>query len=113
MVVLTISTSFLLLDLGYSSVFYDSSRPYNQYESAAYAALSKPLWALATLGVNYVAAFGSLSVVRDFFTSKFWVPFSKLTYSAFLIHWQYQIRTIAVATSPHDLDHFNLVGMDG
>lgn len=110
LLILAASVVLMLLVIITSSIFYDNTRPYDALESATFAALNRAVWSLAFLGFMFVVAFGSLTALRDFLSSDFWIPFSKLSYSAGLTHWLVQIRGVASTRSPNEFGVVNEVG---
>ncbi|XP_076267312.1 nose resistant to fluoxetine protein 6-like isoform X3 [Rhynchophorus ferrugineus] len=62
------------------AIFYNPYHEYNTYESAAYAALHRPLWAMGSIGLMYVASYGHASFLSKILTWNPWIPLSKLQY---------------------------------
>lgn len=108
---LTLSSAVLIVTLLPAAIFYDRSREYNALESATYGAISRAAWSIGTVGVLFVVTYGTLTPINRVLAWKTWVPLSKLTYGAFLIHFQFQMRSAAMATSPIDFGVINLVSI--
>ena len=51
-----------------------------------YSATSRVIWALSLAWVTYATSAGKGGWIGSFLSSKFWQPWSRLTYSAYLIH---------------------------
>lgn len=99
----------MLVSMGGSKVFYDPEHKYNKFESATYAALHRASWSIGTLGILFATSYGALDPLRRFLTWTPWIPLSKLTYSAYLFHFQFQLRNIAMLPEPVNFDYFQLV----
>lgn len=108
-VVTVVSVLLLLVSMGGSKVFYDPEHTYNKFESATYAALHRASWSIGTLGILFATSYGALDPLRRFLTWTPWIPLSKLTYSAYLFHFQFQLRNVAMLPEPVNFDYFNLV----
>ncbi|XP_030745923.1 nose resistant to fluoxetine protein 6-like [Sitophilus oryzae] len=93
------------------AVFYNPYHPYNPYESGAYAALHRPLWALGSIGIMFVASYGHASFITKILTWSPWIPLSKLQYGAYLIHMQFQLRSAAKFMSPKYISYFDLISL--
>lgn len=108
-VVTVVSVLLMLVSMGGSKVFYDPEHKYNKFESATYAALHRASWSIGTLGILFATSYGALDPLRRFLTWTPWIPLSKLTYSAYLFHFQFQLRNVAMFPEPANFDYFNLV----
>lgn len=107
--VLALSFTLIFGTLLYASVFCDHNREYNAFQSALYAALSRVFWAVGNSGVLFVITHGSINTVKKILSSKVWVPLSKLSYAAYVVHIQFEMRTTAMTTSPIDFNVVTLV----
>ncbi|KAG9509053.1 Protein dachsous, partial [Fragariocoptes setiger] len=58
----------------------------SDYQAALYSSLSRPLWAICMSWVIYACMHGHGGFVDAILSAKIWIPFSRLTYPAFLIH---------------------------
>ncbi|KAJ7365133.1 hypothetical protein OS493_007782 [Desmophyllum pertusum] len=83
---------FLAIGLGVSSVygvytFYKKDgRPFNLAENVIYGTFSRFVWGLALAWVIYACNKGYGSLVNKFLSASYWIPLSRLTYSAYLVH---------------------------
>ncbi|XP_076267311.1 nose resistant to fluoxetine protein 6-like isoform X2 [Rhynchophorus ferrugineus] len=93
------------------AIFYNPYHEYNTYESAAYAALHRPLWAMGSIGLMYVASYGHASFLSKILTWNPWIPLSKLQYGAYLVHMQFQLRAAAKFMSPRYISFFDLISL--
>ncbi|KAF7280195.1 hypothetical protein GWI33_006300 [Rhynchophorus ferrugineus] len=93
------------------AIFYNPYHEYNTYESAAYAALHRPLWAMGSIGLMYVASYGHASFLSTILTWNPWIPLSKLQYGAYLVHMQFQLRAAAKFMSPRYISFFDLISL--
>lgn len=103
------SLFLMLVSLFSGMVFYDPYHTYNSVESAAYAALHRPAWALGSVGLLYVASFGHGSFLKKVLSWSPWIPLSKLVYGAYLTHFQFQLRSAAVFKNPMQIAYFDVV----
>ncbi|XP_072180893.1 nose resistant to fluoxetine protein 6-like [Diadema setosum] len=55
-------------------------------ESTAFGVLRRPAWAIALCWVVFACHFGYGGVINHFLSWKFWVPLSRLTFCAYLLH---------------------------
>lgn len=58
----------------------------SELQSAAYSALSRPLWACATGWMIFACITKQAGPIGSLLSARCFVPFSRLTYPAFLIH---------------------------
>lgn len=109
-VIICISSLAILAAVIFSSAkFYNQNREYSTLESATYGALNRAVWSIGIVGIIFVATCGSVPLLHEILSWKMWIPFSKLTYAAFIIHFQFQLRTVAMATSPIDFSMSKMV----
>lgn len=101
---------FLILLIG-SNVFFDRTREYNAFESALFATFDRAIWSIATVGILFVAIYGSLPILNKMLSWRIWIPFSKLSFAAYIGHIHYHLRSVAVATSPLDYNLIDLVSI--
>lgn len=106
---LVLSLVLLVATLCFAAIFYDPDHEYNPLESATYAALNRVAWSAGVIGIIFVATFGSLNIVNQILGAKIWIPFSKLSYAAFLVHFLFQMRSLGVTISSIDIDMPNQV----
>lgn len=90
-------------------IFFDSTREYNAVESALFGTFDRVFWSIGTVGIMFVAIYGSLPIVSKMLSWKLWIPFSKLSFASYIVHANYHIRSVAVATSPIDYNLTDLV----
>ncbi|XP_018579714.2 nose resistant to fluoxetine protein 6-like [Anoplophora glabripennis] len=105
------SLFLMLVSLFSGMVFYDPYHSYNSVESAAYAALHRPAWALGSVGLIYVASFGHGSFLKKVLSWSPWIPLSKLVYGAYLTHFQFQLRSAAVFKNPKQIAYFDVFAL--
>jgi peptidoglycan/LPS O-acetylase OafA/YrhL len=74
--------AFLMLIPLYSTYHADMTL----VEASLYNALSRTSWALGLAWVIFACTAGCGGIVSNFLSSSFWVPLSRLTYTAYLIH---------------------------
>ncbi|KAK6625896.1 hypothetical protein RUM43_006195 [Polyplax serrata] len=81
-------------------VFYIPGRRYNAFENALYASSHRLLWAL---GMSWVAVAGgtkAFGMLEPFLSKGIFTPFSKLSYSTFLVHGAIQLYTSSTLRVP-------------
>ncbi|KAL9976327.1 hypothetical protein ACROYT_G013617 [Oculina patagonica] len=83
---------FLGIGHGVSSVYgvytyyKEDGRPFTQAENVIYGTFSRFVWGLALAWVIYACHKGYGSLVNKFLSASYWIPLSRLTYSAYLLH---------------------------
>lgn len=93
------------------SVFYDPEYKYNAVEAGLYASLHRTMWSIGTAGLFYAASYGTANFLYKILSWSPWVPISKLVYGAYLVHFQFQLRSVAKKGGPDLLTYFDLVGI--
>jgi len=63
-----------------------NGKPPSELQSALYSALSRPLWACATGWMIFACMTKHGGIFEGILSAPFFLPFSRLTYPAFLIH---------------------------
>lgn len=71
---------------GIYTVNKKGGRPFNQAENIIYGTFSRFVWGLAVAWVVYACHKGYGSLVNKFLSASYWIPLSRLTYSAYLLH---------------------------
>lgn len=107
--ILLVSFVLITISIVGGSVFYDPYHKYNAVESAMYAALHRPAFAVGSVGVLYVASFGHARPIYKILTWSPWIPLSKLVYGAYLIHMNFQLRAAAKFMNPRQISYFDVV----
>lgn len=54
--------------------------------AALYSATSRTIWALSLAWITFACITGNGGVVNNFLSAKIWIPLSRLTHCAYLIH---------------------------
>ena len=106
-----LSILFIIVSIAGGTVFYDPYHNYNVLESAAYAGLSRPVFAAGIVGIIYVSSYGYPCFIRDILTWPPWIPLSKLVYGAYLMHMQFQLRSAGALMSPRYFSYFDVVSI--
>ncbi|KAL3287100.1 hypothetical protein HHI36_001584 [Cryptolaemus montrouzieri] len=109
LMILTGSIILLLATILTAAFFYDPYHPYNAIESGFYASLHRAAWAIGSIGLLYVASFGHAIPLKNILTWSPWIPLSKLIYSAYLIHMQFQLRIAAKVSAPVKIGYFDCI----
>ncbi|KAK6637584.1 hypothetical protein RUM44_008006 [Polyplax serrata] len=92
-------------------VFYIPGRRYNAFENALYASSHRLLWAL---GMSWVAVAGgtkAFGMLEPFLSKGIFTPFSKLSYSTFLVHGAIQLYTSSTLRVPEYMSFSKLYWM--
>ncbi|XP_044746794.1 nose resistant to fluoxetine protein 6-like [Coccinella septempunctata] len=111
LVILATSIILLLGAILTGAVFYNPYHPYSAVESGLYSALHRVAWALGSVGLLYVASFGHAIPLNRILTWSPWIPLSKLIYSAYLIHMQFQLRAAAQFRNPQRIGYFDTISL--
>eukprot|EP00795_Rhopilema_esculentum_P001639 gene1639-16106_t len=83
----TIATVVALLVIyGPYTYFRDGGRPFTSVENVMYGAFSRFAWSLCVAWVIYACYFGMGGLVNTILSWKAFIPLSRLTYSAYLVH---------------------------
>ncbi|XP_068723591.1 nose resistant to fluoxetine protein 6-like [Montipora capricornis] len=83
---------FVAIGLGVTVVYgiYPSTKkggtPFNKADNITYGSFSRFTWGLALAWVIYACNKGYGSLVNKFLSASYWIPLSRLTYSAYLLH---------------------------
>lgn len=83
---------FLSIALGVSVVYgvytyyKEDGQPFTRAENIIYGTFSRFVWGLALAWVIYACNKGYGSLVNKFLSASYWIPLSRLTYSAYLLH---------------------------
>lgn len=59
---------------------------WTKFENILYACSRHLLWGILLAWVTYACEYGYGGYVKEFLSAKFWIPLSRLNYSAYLIH---------------------------
>uniref|UniRef100_A0A8D8VQF5 Nose resistant to fluoxetine protein 6 n=1 Tax=Cacopsylla melanoneura TaxID=428564 RepID=A0A8D8VQF5_9HEMI len=89
----------------YQWLFYIPDRPYYPLENALYAAINRVMWSAGICAIItefYITGFGFISPILN---HPMYVPLSRLSYCALLIHTQVQLLTIAATRVPEYLTY--------
>jgi len=70
----------------YISGYKNEGDHFNKTENVAYGALNEFTWSLAVAWVLYACHNGFAGVINSFLSWKFWIPLSRLTFGAYLLH---------------------------
>ncbi|XP_017789113.1 PREDICTED: nose resistant to fluoxetine protein 6-like, partial [Habropoda laboriosa] len=73
---------------------YFDDRAYDRLEASFYAGLHRQIFALSISWIIFCCARGYGGFVSQFLSWKGWVPFSKLTYSAYLCHYVFLLTEV-------------------
>ena len=94
---------------GLSNLFATNSpshQSWSMFQSIMYNCFSKTLWSLALGWVIFSCHKGYGGVVNSFLSWKAWIPLSKLTYAAYLIHLDLQKIVLRGITSTIKFTNF-------
>lgn len=91
-----------------SVVFYDPDLGYNGFAAGLYAALCPVVWSAGVCLVLASLVLGSRTLMSSILAWKPLVTLSRLTYNVYLVHWAFQIASVAKARAPFHLDVYNL-----
>ena len=94
---------------GLSNLFATNSPSHpswSTFQSIVYNCFSKTLWSLALGWIIFSCHKGYGGVVNSFLSWKAWIPLSKLTYAAYLIHPQLQQIFLEGTTSTIKFTNF-------
>ncbi|EDQ84551.1 uncharacterized protein MONBRDRAFT_12668 [Monosiga brevicollis MX1] len=69
---------------GFQARLFDYN--FSQFEDAVWISLCRPLWALVLCWITYTSAMNAAGWVSDLLAAPFWLPVSRLTFNAYLIH---------------------------
>ncbi|KAK9888344.1 hypothetical protein WA026_000598 [Henosepilachna vigintioctopunctata] len=110
-IVFAVSIFLVLGTMIIGNIYYDPHHSYNAIESGAHAALHRFAWTVGFVGILFITKFGDAKFLKKILTWDCWTPFSKLTFSAYLIHFQYQIRDAASFSNPRRVGFFEVVSI--
>lgn len=82
-------TSMILIQAITFIVFSDHGNyknSWNDVESFLYLTFSRPLWAICWAVVTFLCYYGHSPMTNMFLSHRFWTPFARLTYGAYLCH---------------------------
>ncbi|XP_028175889.1 nose resistant to fluoxetine protein 6-like [Ostrinia furnacalis] len=91
------------------SIFYQDWYAYNNIESAAYASLSKLSWGIANGWLIIACATGNGGILNKLLTWKVFVPFARLTYSAYLVNGLVELFYLGQLRHPLHITTYSLV----
>lgn len=107
--IILVSLSIILVIVGSTVIFFDPYHTYNAIESATYAALNRPLFAISSVAIFMAISYNEDRTLYNVLTWRPVIPLSKLIYGAYLVHELVQFRTLAQAMHSEHLDLFNVV----
>ncbi|CAG9791792.1 unnamed protein product [Diatraea saccharalis] len=90
------------------SIFYQDWYIYNRIESAAYTSLPRLAWGLSNGWLIIACATGNGGIMTKLFTWKFLVPFSRLTYCAYLVNGIVELFAVGQLRHPLHVDIVNM-----
>lgn len=76
----------MLVVYGPYSLYKVGGSPFSLSEDVAYGTFSRTAWALAVAWVIYACHQGYGGLVNSILSCRFWIPLSRLTYGAYLLH---------------------------
>lgn len=82
---------------------------YNEYFSALYSSLSRPLWALSTGWVMYACMNGFGGIINTILSSRVFTPLSRVSYSAFLTHPVIMVVLYGNQSYPIKFSHYLMI----
>ncbi|CAH3041576.1 unnamed protein product, partial [Pocillopora meandrina] len=71
---------------GVYTSYKEDGRPFNKAENIIYGTFRHFVWGLALAWVIYACNKGYGSLVNKFLSASYWIPLSRLTYGAYLLH---------------------------
>ncbi|RVE43113.1 hypothetical protein evm_012229 [Chilo suppressalis] len=89
------------------SIFYQDWYTYNNIESAAYSSLPRIAWGISNGWLIIACATGNGGFLVKLFTWKFLIPFSRLTYCAYLVNGIVELFTVGQLRHPLHVDIVN------
>ncbi|XP_071448702.1 nose resistant to fluoxetine protein 6-like [Hetaerina americana] len=95
----------------YSGLFYTPNRPYYPVEAAVYAGSNRFIWGIGIALLIISMSSGSLGVIGDFLSNKVFIVLGKLTYSAYLVHFVFQLVLISMKRNPTYVSIYDLFGL--
>ncbi|KAH0551860.1 hypothetical protein KQX54_002256 [Cotesia glomerata] len=78
-------------------IYQQEDYQWNIYWETFQAAFARNIWAFGVCWIIYVSALGHGGILSKFLSLPIYLPFSRLSYSMYLLH--YQIQTIRIASS--------------
>ncbi|KAI5738743.1 hypothetical protein M8J77_010634 [Diaphorina citri] len=91
-----------------SGIFYVPGRPYNALENAIFFSFQRLIWAPIVgfiIVLHATVRFGITSKLVDL---RAWVPISRLTFCAYLVHVIFQLMDIGTMRSPNYMSYTNI-----
>lgn len=98
----------MIISYGYP-ILLDNDKENYIFEYALYNSIYKQLWTIGILGTFVVASFGPNNILGSFLSSRIWIPFSKLSYGLYLMHWGVLIISFANSSDLMRPTSFNIV----
>ncbi|XP_046386956.1 nose resistant to fluoxetine protein 6-like [Ischnura elegans] len=95
----------------YAGLFYTPDRPYYPVEAALYAGLNRFIWGVGIALLIISMSSGYLGLLGDIFSHKIFIVLGKLTYSAYLVHFVFQLVLIGMRRNPTYVSIYDMVGL--
>eukprot|EP00111_Clytia_hemisphaerica_P000721 TCONS_00002123-protein len=70
----------------YEAAFKDPLKFFSKTENVVYGSFSAFAWSLAVAWVIYACETNNAGLIKNFLSWKFWIPLSRLTFGAYLMH---------------------------
>lgn len=90
-------------------IYYKRDHEYNVWEAACFQSLHPLGWGLAVAWLIYACERGYAGPVRHFLCWRWWQPLSRLTYSAYLVHFAVFYFGLGVTRAPGHYTHYNVL----
>ncbi|KAF5302491.1 hypothetical protein FQR65_LT08581 [Abscondita terminalis] len=106
---LTVCVTFGISAVYSITIFYLPNYTYDELESALYASLHKIAWSLCVGCIIVLCATNNLGTLKSFLSWPPFVPFSRLTYCAYLVNGVIELYSLGTLRSPTYLSIWSLV----
>lgn len=91
----------------YNTIF--TRTPWKKANHVAYETTSRPVWAISVGYIIFSCVIGKGGFINDILSWSIWIPLSRLSFSAYLIHTSVVTLFNMTRKAPIYLDDFNLV----
>ncbi|KAG8227628.1 hypothetical protein J437_LFUL004240 [Ladona fulva] len=92
----------------YAALFYIPSRQYYPVEAALYAGLNRSIWGAGIALLIISMSSGQIGLLTNILNQKIFIVLGKLTYSAYLCHFVFQLVLIGTKRSSFHLTYYNM-----
>ncbi|XP_066999715.2 nose resistant to fluoxetine protein 6 [Anabrus simplex] len=104
-----VSTAISLTIIYAIHLYYKKDHPYNPLEAAFFGGLHPIAWGAVIAWIIFACETGYAGPVKTILSWPWFQPLSKLSYSAYLVHFMVFYHDLAITRTPSHYDHYSVI----